>query len=589
MSFAAFLIYFAMAVYVAVGRIEIKQKIRLTVLSAMFAIAALERMVVHNNCASLELVQKTELFTRYAWIAVSPIGFMVALSLTRFEKYADSLVLNILIFFYIAAIYMIDALGYTHGVEKVDYGWLITMPGRFSALYNICDYFFTFGGVLLLLHGVVYSRNRATQVQSGIILVFAGAAVLGLNIAQIINSRSFIADSADIFDLLLVAGAVIAISEYGFASLTAAFASESIFRNASEMMILTDINGVILEANRAFTEKEASGIAKGKNIGSILDTDGAASMIGRIISDGRIEGREVKLAGGGVGLLTASLLKTGGIDSGIAFVITDISQLKKMQEDMKSSYDRLVLLDSMKTSLTHSLTHDLRTPMVSIKGFVSVLLKNGVGPLNDMQKDMLETVSRNVERQLRLINEMLEAARLQGGGLSLDTKELDVAETVKGALREITGAASGKNIRLVFNRDTGVLKASADEFRIWQVLENLLGNAVKFSNEGSTVYVEVKKSGLSESAVPPYAETGRLKNADYILVSITDSGGGIAREDLSRIFEKYVQAESSQKKQGTGLGLSIAKGIIEAHGGAIWAESAGPGLGSTFKFIIPAV
>jgi two-component system sensor histidine kinase ResE len=136
----------------------------------------------------------------------------------------------------------------------------------------------------------------------------------------------------------------------------------------------------------------------------------------------------------------------------------------------------------------------------------------------------------------------------------------------------------------------GGLIVQADEFRLWQVAENLIGNSIKFSPEGSKIKIEIAETGPGELNMPSYAGASRLNSKNFIMVSVTDSGEGVPAEDLPKIFDKFYQAKNTagqSKSTGTGLGLSIVKNIIEAHDGAVWAESDGAGKGTSVKFVLP--
>ncbi len=592
LHFAAFLAYFSLAIYMVSGKLSTNQRMRIFLIACCLAVGSLERLIAHNTCVTPEVLKAAELITRPAWIAATPLCFLLLLGLSKLWKVSDSIWTNLVIAVYILAAYLIDITGQGYIVEKTGFGWLISYTSKCSFVYYICDMVLTYAALAAALYAIIDRKDNLSRLQASIVGGFGFVAVAGLTVSQIVLPHSFISDSADLFNIILVAGAVLAINRFGFVSLTTAFVSEAVFRSISEMMMVVDLNGMIIEANESLKKKAGfnDGRKKGNSM-SVLFLDGESEVQRireRVMSSGSIVSMEIKLADKGTGLLTASTIKIGGINAGIACVIADITAIKKMQDEIQRNYDRMIVLDSMKTSLTHSLTHDLKTPMVSIKGFVAMMLKGDAGAISERQKEMLEIMNRNISRQLKLISDMLGVAKMEGSGVKLDIREFNMASAAADCLLELTGAAAEKKIRFELTKPAEALIVRADEFRIWQVMENILGNAVKFSPEGSVIKISVSASNPENAVIPQYADTLALKKSPYALFSVTNPGTGISGQDIDRIFIRFEQAGDTQSRnKGTGLGLSIAKSIIQAHGGAIWAESEGADKGAVFKFVLP--
>ena len=205
--------------------------------------------------------------------------------------------------------------------------------------------------------------------------------------------------------------------------------------------------------------------------------------------------------------------------------------------------------------------------MTSIIGFSEVVLNEA--KLNEEQKDYLETILRNGEILLKLINDILELSRLDAGKSKLYLSEFDIRDVINKTLKIISPLSKDRNIWISINVGD-IPDIIADEDKITEVLLNLLSNAIKFNVDNGKISVKA------------------FKIDDHLRVEIEDSGIGIQQEDLDIIFDEFRQLDSPETKRyrGTGLGLPISRHYIEMHGGLLWAESE-PGKGSTFIFEIP--
>lgn len=224
-------------------------------------------------------------------------------------------------------------------------------------------------------------------------------------------------------------------------------------------------------------------------------------------------------------------------------------------------------LDKMKDDFLHSITHDLRNPMTSIRGFVKFLLDGVAGPLNEQQRKMLDTVDRASFRLLGLINDILDVAKMEAGKMTLELSSVNLKDICNEVLNIYQPQAERKSISLEMVTDGEIPKIYADGKLLERVYTNLIGNALKFTPENGKITVKIQD------------------NTDYVQSSVIDTGEGIPPEYLEKIFDKYQQV-AGHRKGGTGLGLTICKYIIEAHGGKIWVESKLKE-GSKFTFILP--
>jgi len=211
--------------------------------------------------------------------------------------------------------------------------------------------------------------------------------------------------------------------------------------------------------------------------------------------------------------------------------------------------------------------HDLRNPLTLVGTSTEMIIELG----DDVAKrrEMVEVVRRSVKRMNGMISDLLDITRLQAGHLALDSAPLSVADVLKQVAQGWTAMLEAKGITLTVATPLHDLRVQADAGRLAQVLDNLLGNAGKFTPSGGRVDVVAER-----------------ERSGQVRFMVSDNGPGLAPEALARLFDRFWQARRSDRR-GIGLGLTICKGIVEAHGGRIWCESA-PGKGTKFFFTIPS-
>ena len=246
---------------------------------------------------------------------------------------------------------------------------------------------------------------------------------------------------------------------------------------------------------------------------------------------------------------------------------------KNMLEQLRQKNAQLEKLDQLKSDFVSIVSHELRTPLSITKEGISLVLDGITGSINPQQQKILTTSRNNIDRLARIINSLLDISRIESGKMELRKNDVDLKLLIKNALASFENMAKEKGLELRFNfpEEQEKIILSVDEDKIIQVFTNLLGNSIKFTEKG---YIEVS---LSQS------ESGAE-------VAIRDTGIGIAPQDLQKLFNKFLQfgRVAGAGEKGTGLGLSIAKGLVELHGGKIWAESE-LGKGSKFIFTLPVV
>ena len=245
-------------------------------------------------------------------------------------------------------------------------------------------------------------------------------------------------------------------------------------------------------------------------------------------------------------------------------------EIKELGVAFGSMFDQLKTLDQMKSDFFSTISHELRTPLTSIKEGTSLLLEGVGGEISEKQRKLLQIISGESNRLIDLVNSSLDLSKMEAGMMAFHFARADIRPLIQKVAGEIEPLAMAKKIRLQVENQEPLPPVKMDREKILQVLRNFLGNAVKFSLEGGEVRISTSR------------ENGKMK------VSVSDTGPGIAKENLGTIFEKFRQGprENPAAGKGTGLGLAIAKQIIAAHGGEIWAESE-PGQGSSFIFVLP--
>ena len=222
-----------------------------------------------------------------------------------------------------------------------------------------------------------------------------------------------------------------------------------------------------------------------------------------------------------------------------------------------------------KSEFLANMSHELRTPLNAILGYTELILDSIYGDVPEKIQEVLERLEKNGRHLLNLINDVLDLSKIEAGQLTLSLNEYSMGDVIQTVSTSVEALAAEKDLDLKVEVSKDLSIGKGDEQRIAQVILNLVGNAIKFTDEGE-VKIEVTVSN------------------ETFLVSVHDTGPGVTEADQQKIFDEFQQADgsSTRKKGGTGLGLSISKKIIDMHGGRIWVEST-LGKGSTFRFTLP--
>jgi signal transduction histidine kinase len=261
------------------------------------------------------------------------------------------------------------------------------------------------------------------------------------------------------------------------------------------------------------------------------------------------------------------IIGTFGISRDVTAQVSAERTLARQAAELSSQNEQLRELDRLKDEFIAAVSDELRTPLTSIIGYIELLEDHGADSPDAGQ--FAEVIGRNAEQLLRLVGDLLFLSRMRSGGLALEFGVTNLAEAAAEAVANARPDAQLKNIDLTLAA-AAVPPFTADPGRVGQLLDSLISNAVKFTREGGRIEVGV---GVAD---------------DQAMITVADTGVGIPAADLERIFERFYRtaAAARQMAPGTGLGLAIAKGIVEAHNGAITVAST-EGLGSTFTVRLP--
>ncbi|MDH7598406.1 MAG: PAS domain S-box protein [Sedimentisphaerales bacterium] len=240
----------------------------------------------------------------------------------------------------------------------------------------------------------------------------------------------------------------------------------------------------------------------------------------------------------------------------------DITARVKAEKEMMEAME-------LKSQFISTVSHELRTPLASMKEAVLIVLDGVAGPINDDQRHFLDIAKRNIDRLWRLINDVLDFQKLHSGRMQFNMQPNDMTKAVEEAYTTMLTYASKRQIHMSFSAQPNLPKGTFDSDRVIQVVTNLLSNAIKFTPEGGKVTLDLSKQG------------------EEFVIKVSDTGLGIPKEALPRIFERFYRVQRPGREiKGTGLGLAIVKAIVTAHGGRIEVESE-VNKGTTFTVWLP--
>ena len=357
--------------------------------------------------------------------------------------------------------------------------------------------------------------------------------------------------------------------------------------NIPDQIYIKDTKGKFIFVNKAYAKglgldiseilgKTESEFFPGRQAERLAKEDQDVMRAGRSIVN-KIE--KITKGGGAEGYVSVTKIPRQGNNGrmiGLIGITRDMTKQMKFERLrgerllMERKLEMLESLNKVKTEFISSVSHELRTPLAIIKQLLSLMYDETIGPISDQQREVLVKARYNIERLKNIIDEMLDLSRIEGKGISLRYSLVNMNDLLKesqGFYRELAGE---KNISLSYQLPKTDVNIFIDAERIIQCVTNLINNAIKFTRENGKIKVEVQ---ILETKVR---------------IGVIDTGIGIAKSDLSKVFGKFVQVShfDNAERKGIGLGLSIVKEIVEKHGGEIWIESK-LGAGSKIYFTLP--
>ena len=325
---------------------------------------------------------------------------------------------------------------------------------------------------------------------------------------------------------------------------------EAIIANIQDGVIVMDGNKNIMLVNRAIRDIFNLGNKElvGRSLADAISNIDLKALLARA-SDGPLKYHEINFDDGRV--FNAQYTPIPKI--GAAVTMQDISYLKE--------------LDRLKSDFIHTVSHDLRSPLTAILGYTELVERTG--PLNSNQQEFLRRLQGSIQHITTLINDLLDLGRLEAG---FDTRRelVQLENVMKYSLDMFDAQVKKKNIKLFMDVADNLKALRANPIRIRQMLDNLIGNAIKYTLKDGSVRVSISMQG------------------DQIILKVEDSGLGIPPEEQGRVFEKFYRATNIvEGVEGSGLGLAIVKSIVDSHQGRVWVDST-VGKGSTFTVLLPA-
>jgi PAS domain S-box-containing protein len=324
---------------------------------------------------------------------------------------------------------------------------------------------------------------------------------------------------------------------------------ETIINSIHDNVMILDQEHQIILLNPAlcssFGLDEKSAI--GKSVTDVIDHPDLHAMLASSGDNDPLHHYEISFPDGRVGSAQVTAIP----EIGYAVTMQDITYLKEV--------------DRIRNEVVHTVSHDLRSPLTSVIGYTELISR--AGSLNEDQQEFLKRIQESVEHITTLINDLLDLGSIEAG---LDTRrewvQLDVI--LHYTLNMLQGQIKAKHIKVQSDIAEALPALRANPVRLRQVLDNVVGNAIKYSNNNGEVNISIQAEG------------------DQVILLVTDNGPGIPVQDQSHIFDKFYRGQNMDKQQGSGLGLAIVKSIVDAHQGRIWVKSA-VGQGSSFFIVLP--
>ncbi len=270
----------------------------------------------------------------------------------------------------------------------------------------------------------------------------------------------------------------------------------------------------------------------------------------------------------------------------IKSVVREVERRKELEElsdeiveaniELKEANKKLKRLDKAKSEFISIASHQLRTPLTAIKGYLSMILEGSYGEISDSQKEKIEDVLTSSERLISLVNDLLNVSRIESGKIEMRFKKISIVKFIEQSIKELKIIAEEENLYLNLEKKVDEnQEVDVDEDRMRQVILNIIDNAIKYTEEGG-ITITLEKQEINSGQ-------------DSVLVKIKDTGKGMTKKDIDNIFESFSRGSAGDlmHAEGAGLGLYIARKFVNMHNGSIWIESKGEGKGTCFFIELP--
>lgn len=261
--------------------------------------------------------------------------------------------------------------------------------------------------------------------------------------------------------------------------------------------------------------------------------------------------------------------------------VSQREKIEKLAQELKTANEKLVETDKIKAGMYSFVSHQIKSPIGIIKGFAQFISEGAYGEIPDKVKETADNIKKSADRLIKLVEDFLDLRRMEEGKMDYQFADMNIVDLAQSVVAELRILAENKGLKLIFEPAEKEIKIKADDQRLRQVIQNLIENAIKYTEKGF-VKVEIN-TGTSD-----VQKLKLISGTSDVLITVSDSGMGIVKDVLSTIFDQFKRAQAARTIKGSGLGLYIAKQIVEAHKGEIWAESDGEGKGSRFYVRLPA-
>jgi PAS domain S-box-containing protein len=381
------------------------------------------------------------------------------------------------------------------------------------------------------------------------------------------------------------------------------FYTRSLLESNIDALMTTDPRGIITDVNKQM--EALTGCTRDELIGApfknyFTDSRRAEAGIKRVLNEGKVTYYELTARARDGTLTVVSYNATTFHDrdrslQGVFAAARDMTELKRYEQTLQLKNVELEEASRMKSEFLANMSHELRTPLNSIIGFSEVLRDGLMGEMSDKQRGFIGDIFGSGKHLLSLINDILDLSKVEAGKMMLDLEPVLVSAMLANSLSIVREKAAAHRIRLDVDVDETLGSVQADSRKVKQIVYNLLSNAVKFTADGGKVTLRASRVPRAQVGQLSGAWTGRSfpfadsTFAEFLEISVTDSGLGISGDGLERLFRPFSQIDGglARKFEGTGLGLAMVKLLAELHGGSVAVESA-VGHGSRFTVWLPA-